>query len=64
MAAAPGGTRLIMALAAGVFIWLGLNARVPTLGMNFVWVGVLSALLVADRRRLRVADCGRQPGFS
>jgi glucose uptake protein GlcU len=34
-------------LAAGVaaFIWLGVNARVPSLAMNFTWIAVLSALL-------------------
>ena len=32
--------------AVGVFIWLGLKARVPTLDMNFYWVAVLSALLM------------------
>ena len=39
--------------AVGIFIWLGLKARVPTLSMNFFWVGVLSALLV-----LTVVICG------
>jgi glucose uptake protein GlcU len=35
-------------LAAGValFIWLGVNARVPALAMNFAWVGVLTAILI------------------
>lgn len=36
----------IVAAAAGVFLWLGLQARVPTLSMNFTWVGLLSATLV------------------
>jgi hypothetical protein len=36
----------IMAGAVGVFIWLGLKARVPTLEMNYWWVGVLSLLLI------------------
>ena len=36
---------LIMAGAAGIFVWLGLKARVPTLEMSFVWVGVLSAVM-------------------
>src|SRR4051794_35542643 len=39
--------------AVGIFIWLGLKARVPTLSMNYFWVGVLSALLV-----LTVVICG------
>jgi drug/metabolite transporter (DMT)-like permease len=36
----------IMAGAVGVFVWLGLKARVPTLEMNYWWVGVLSLLLI------------------
>jgi hypothetical protein len=35
----------IVAAAVGVFIWLGLKARVPTLSMNYFWVAVLSGLL-------------------
>jgi len=38
---------LILAGAVGVFIWLGVNAQVPVLAMNFTWVGVLSLILVA-----------------
>jgi glucose uptake protein GlcU len=37
----------ILAGAVGVFVWLGVNAHVPTLAMNFAWVGVLSVLLLA-----------------
>jgi hypothetical protein len=37
---------LILAGGVGVFIWLGVNARVPELSMNFGWVGVLSAVLL------------------
>jgi glucose uptake protein GlcU len=37
---------LILAGAVGVFVWLGVNAQVPTLAMDFTWVGVLAALLV------------------
>lgn len=36
----------IVAAAVGVFVWLGVNARVPELGMDFGWVGVLVAVLV------------------
>ncbi|HEY3626841.1 MAG TPA: GRP family sugar transporter [Terracidiphilus sp.] len=39
---------VIVGCAVGVFIWLGLQARVPTLSMNFVWVGVLSAIGVVS----------------
>ena len=37
----------ILACAVGVFAWLGINAQVPALVMNFAWVGVLSLLLLA-----------------
>lgn len=37
---------LIIAGAVGMFVWLGMKARVPTLQMNFVWVSVLCGLLV------------------
>jgi glucose uptake protein GlcU len=36
----------IIAAAIAVFIWLGVNAQVPTLSMNFIWIAVLSAVLV------------------
>src|SRR6266568_1465626 len=36
----------ILACALGIFIWLGLNAFVPTLPMNFAWVGALVAVLI------------------
>jgi glucose uptake protein GlcU len=39
---------VILAAAVGVFIWLGVNAQVPALAMNFSWVGVLTALLLAS----------------
>jgi drug/metabolite transporter (DMT)-like permease len=39
---------VILACAVGVFIWLGVNARVPSLPMNFTWVGILSILLLAS----------------
>ncbi len=38
----------ILACAVGVFIWLGVNARVPALAMNFGWVGVLVVILLAS----------------
>jgi glucose uptake protein GlcU len=37
----------ILAAAVGVFIWLGVNARVPALAMNLSWVFVLAIVLVA-----------------
>lgn len=37
---------LIIVCSVGVFVWLGLEARVPTLSMNFRWVGVLTGLMV------------------
>jgi hypothetical protein len=37
----------IVAAAVGVFIYLGLNARVPSLGMNFAWLSVLVVFLLA-----------------
>ncbi|HVP47475.1 MAG TPA: GRP family sugar transporter [Bryobacteraceae bacterium] len=35
---------VIVGCAIGIFVWLGLKARVPTLSMDFFWVGVLSAV--------------------
>ena len=37
---------VILACAVGVFVWLGMKARVPALGMNLLWVGMLAAVLV------------------
>jgi hypothetical protein len=40
---------LIVTIASGFFVWLGLQARVPTtLAMNFTWLAVLSAILIAS----------------
>jgi hypothetical protein len=36
----------ILACGVGVFVWLGINARVPQLSMNLGWVGVLLAVLL------------------
>ncbi len=36
----------ILAWAVGVFVWLGMDARVPPLGMDLAWAGVLVAALV------------------
>jgi glucose uptake protein GlcU len=46
---APDGGRawwdyVIMACSVGVFVWLGLKARVPAMAMNFAWVAVLTAV--------------------
>ena len=32
----------------GVFIYLGVNARVPVLGMNFGWLVALTVVLIAS----------------
>ena len=37
---------LILAAATGVFVWLGVQAQVPTLSMNFTWVAFLGVLMV------------------
>jgi drug/metabolite transporter (DMT)-like permease len=37
----------IVAAAVGVFVYLGVNARVPALGMDFTWLSVLVVVLVA-----------------
>jgi glucose uptake protein GlcU len=38
----------IIACAVGVFIWLGVQAQVPALGMNLFWTGVLAVVLVVS----------------
>ncbi len=38
----------ILAAAAGVFVYLGLNARVPALAMSVLWLWILAAILVAS----------------
>ena len=54
---------VIVACAVGVFIWLGINARVPTLSMDFVWVAILTAVMIVT-----AAVCARglwkHTGFS
>src|ERR1035437_5512795 len=37
---------VILACAVGVFVWLGMKARVPALSMNLLWVGLLAGVLV------------------
>jgi drug/metabolite transporter (DMT)-like permease len=37
---------VIVGCAVGVFIWLGLKARVPTLSMDLYWVAALTAVMV------------------
>ena len=37
---------VILAAATGVFVWLGVQAQVPALAMNFTWVAVLGVLMV------------------
>jgi hypothetical protein len=36
----------IVLCALGVFVWLGVQARVPKLAMNFTWTAVLTLVLV------------------
>ncbi len=38
---------VIVAVATGIFVWLGVNAVVPPLAMNMGWVGALGIVLVA-----------------
>jgi hypothetical protein len=37
----------IVAAAIGVFVYLGCNARVPALAMNYPWLAALVAVLIA-----------------
>ena len=37
---------VIVACAVGIFLWLGTQARVPSLAMNLAWTAILSAVLV------------------
>jgi glucose uptake protein GlcU len=39
---------VIVAAAVGSFVYLGVNAKVPALGMNFTWLSVLVVVLVAS----------------
>lgn len=39
---------LIVIVATGIFVWLGIRATVPALAMNLVWVGILSVILLAS----------------
>ena len=39
---------VILACGVGIFVWLGINARVPQLAMDFSWVSVLAAILLAS----------------
>ena len=43
----------ILAAAVGVFVYLGVNARPPELGMNMGWLWALGAVLLAT-----AAVCG------
>jgi glucose uptake protein GlcU len=36
----------IVAAAVGVFVWLGMNAALPTLSVNYRWVAVLAVVLL------------------
>ncbi|MGA2728161.1 MAG: GRP family sugar transporter [Terracidiphilus sp.] len=38
----------ILLCAVGVFVWLGVQARVPALGMNLTWTAVLSVALIVS----------------
>jgi Sugar transport protein len=37
---------VIIACGIGVFVWLGVQARVPALPMNLAWTAILSAVLI------------------
>jgi glucose uptake protein GlcU len=37
---------IIVAIATGVFVWLGVHAVVPSIYMNMRWLGVLGAILL------------------
>jgi len=37
---------VIVICAVDIFVWLGLQARVPDLGMNLAWTAVLAVVLV------------------
>jgi glucose uptake protein GlcU len=39
---------VIVAAAVGLFVYLGVNAKVPALGMDFTWLSVLVVVLVAS----------------
>jgi glucose uptake protein GlcU len=39
---------IILAVGVGVFVWLGVQARVPVLAMNFTWVAILAVLLLVS----------------
>ena len=39
---------VIVACAVGIFIWLGVNARVPTLNMDNLWVSLLTAIMAVS----------------
>jgi hypothetical protein len=39
---------LIVVLATIIFVWLGVNARVPALAMNLRWIVVLTVALLAS----------------
>ncbi|WP_044934833.1 GRP family sugar transporter [Pseudacidobacterium ailaaui] len=42
----PWWDLLIVAAAIAVFLWLGLKVQIPSLDMNFFWMGVLGAILL------------------
>jgi len=42
----PWWDYLILICAAGVFVWLGVQARIPALPMNLAWTAVLTVALV------------------
>jgi Flp pilus assembly protein TadB len=39
---------IILAVGVGVFVWLGVQAHVPVLAMNFTWVAILAVLLLVS----------------
>jgi hypothetical protein len=39
---------LIIAAAVGIFVWLGSQAAVPPIAMNFSWLAALAIILIAS----------------
>jgi drug/metabolite transporter (DMT)-like permease len=53
----------IVAAAVGLFVWLGLGARRPSIPMNLYWLATLAAILIATALYAG-AKLRRQTGFS
>ena len=53
----------IVAVAVGLFVWLGVQARIPTIRMDLRWLGVLVVVLIASLL-FAGAKLRRETGFS